>query len=437
MVADLILPARPAALPGHAPLRVALSGGLDSTVLLHRLANDPAQRRQGLSAVHVDHGLHPHAGAWAAHCQTLCDRLGIVLRHLRVEVPRDSGLGLEGAARKARHAAFEHTLVEGEVMVLAHHRDDQAETFLLRALRASGPEGLAGMPAWRRCGRGWLWRPLLQHPRDVLRAYAEAHRLEWIEDPSNEDPCMDRNFLRHRVLPLLAERWPHAGAALATSATLAGDAAHLLRHGDIEALEQVQRSDPSRLDVAALLALPAARRARVLRHWVHALGLPALPAQGIRRVERDLLDARADAVASFRWAGARIRRWRDCLHAGRETPPLPATLDLPWDGTHPLALPGGGVLRLEGAPRLPEALRVRARQGGERIRLPGRSHEHALKHVLQGLEVPPWVRERLPLLLDAGGRVIAAADFAYDAGFDAWLRERGARLHWQDGEAGG
>ncbi|KAB8172125.1 tRNA lysidine(34) synthetase TilS, partial [Lysobacter maris] len=171
--------------PSPAPLLVAYSGGLDSTVLLHLLASEPRRRSDGLRAIHVHHGLHPDADDWARHCRRFCDALAIPLTVVRVEVARDAGLGLEAAARHARHAAFEAALGTDEVLVTGHHRDDQAETFLLRALRASGTDGLAAMRAWRRCGRGWLWRPLLETPRAALLEHAGTHALRWIEDPSN------------------------------------------------------------------------------------------------------------------------------------------------------------------------------------------------------------------------------------------------------------
>ncbi|QDH70646.1 tRNA lysidine(34) synthetase TilS [Marilutibacter alkalisoli] len=420
--------------PQPAPLLVAYSGGLDSTALLRLLADDPARRADGLRAIHVHHGLHADASDWARHCQRSCDALGIPLTVVRIEVQRDSGLGLEGAARQARHAAFAAALADDEVLVTAHHRDDQAETFLLRALRASGPDGLAAMRPWRRFGAGWLWRPLLDTPRTDLLAYARAHGLAWIEDPGNDDTAFDRNFIRQRVMPLLRERWQRADAALAASAALCADAVGLLETDDTRALATVATADPHCLSVDALLALPAARRARVLRRWIAARSLPPLPASGIVRIETDLLDARPDAEATFAWAGARIRRWRGLLHAGRERLPLPVDWSVEWNGRDPLQLPDGGTLRLEGADALPTPVRVHARQGGERITLPGRDHSHALKQVLQELEVPPWVREGLPLLSDAEGNLMAAGDLTYSAAFDDWLRGHTARLVWRVSE---
>jgi len=432
---DACLPPGFIAMPADAgasrAVLVGLSGGLDSVVLLHLLCACPGVGDTGLRAIHVHHGLQASADDWADRCRTLCEALDVPLQVVRVDVDRDAGSGLEAAARAARREAFAGALRGGEALALAHHRDDQAETFLLRALRASGPDGLAAMRPWQRFAGGWLWRPLLDVPRARLLAHANAHGLRWIEDPSNEDTAHDRNFLRHRVLPLLRERWPEADAALARSAALAAESRGLLAEGDDAALAAARTPDARVLSTRALDALPRARRARVLRRWIETLGLPPLPAQGIARIETDLLAAGTDTGAAFEWHGARVRRWRDLLHADAHCAPLAQDWYAHWDGREPLALPTGGELRLDGADAFDAPLRAHARRGGERIRLPGRDHSHALKHVLQDLGVPPWQRERLPLLSDIDGDVQAAGDLAVSAGLDAWLRARHARLRWR------
>lgn len=438
------------AIPDDTPSRavvVGFSGGLDSSVLLHLLAAQPALRARGLRALHVHHGLHADADAWAAHCRAACADLGLPLQVLRVSVADAAGEGHEAAARRARHGAFAAALGDGDILALAHHRDDQAETFLLRALRASGPDGLAAMRPWRRFARGWLWRPLLDLPRSALLRLAQEARLAWIDDPANADAAFDRNFLRHRVLPTLRERWPQADAAFARAAALSAETCALLAADDAAALAGARTADAHVLSVTALHALPAARRARVLRCWIAWLGLPALPAQGVARIESDLLAAAAGSQAAFAWHGSVVRRWRDCLHAGRQRAPLPPDYGVQWDGQAPLRLPTGDTLAMLAAPPAAPELAsrasaaaparcfeapviVHARRGGERIVLPQRGHSHALKHVLQDLAVPPWLRERLPLLSAADGRLLAAADRAYAAPFAAWLHAHGAVLRW-------
>lgn len=415
-------------LPVEGPVLVAFSGGLDSTVLLHALAADPAMRARGLRALHVDHGLHPQSGAWLEACRGTCAALGVPLQARRVQV-HDTGDGLEAAARAARYAAFAQVQQPGEVIALAHHRDDQAETVLLRLLRGAG-DGLAAMRPLRAFGQGWLWRPLLALPRAELAEYARAHGLHWLEDPSNASDRHDRNFLRHHVLPRLAERWPRASASLARSAALLATQADLLAGEDARRLVQVQGLDPASLSVPALLAEPAGWRDRLLRAWVAALGLPPLPADATATLARELLHARPDASAAFAWSGAVMHRWRDLLHAGPERAPLPAGWSAEWTGEAPLHLPTGDVLALEPPCRFDTPLRVHARQGGERLMLPGRSHRTELKHALQDLGVPPWERARLPLLSAPDGTLLAAADLILSASLSDWLGQRATRLRW-------
>ena len=457
-----------------APVLVGYSGGMDSHVLLRALVG--RQGHAGVRAVHVDHGLHADSAAWARHCAQVCAALGVALEIRRVHVDRDGPLGLEGTARAVRRAAFADCLRPGEVLALAQHRDDQAETVLLRALRASGTDGLAAMRPWRRFATGWMWRPLLATPRDALRAFAREQTLHWVDDPSNADTDRDRNFLRHRVLPLLRERWPQAEAALARAAALSAESADLLQADDAELLTRAMTADGEGLSVAALRALPAARRARLLRRWVASSGqtppdgdpqpclgvegsadadrtghdlsaAPPLPASGLAWVESALLGDDHDTHARFAWAGWRIRRWREGLYLLRDGDdadglPDPGNADhaaagttdargtLFWDGAAPLALPGGGRLYLDGAPCFDQPLQLRPRRGGERIRLPGRPHHHRLKHVLQAQAIPPWTRARLPLLFASDGELWAAGDRILADRLVTWLDARGARLRW-------
>ncbi|HEU0152838.1 MAG TPA: tRNA lysidine(34) synthetase TilS [Arenimonas sp.] len=411
------------------PIRVAFSGGRDSTVLLHWLASSPAVRAGGLRALHVDHGLQVDSAAWARHCADACRALGVDFESRRVAV-RDAGDGLEAAAREARYEALAEGLQPGERVALAHHRDDQAETVLLRLLRGSG-DGLAAMRPLRRFGAGWLWRPLLDQPRDALARYARDHGLRWVEDPSNATPQADRNFLRLQVMPALAARWPGAAAGLARSAALLARQGELLAGEDARRLAQVQGLDPGTVSVPALMALAPAWRDRVLRHWLATRALPPLPPDGLRAITDELVPARADGEPAFAWSGAVVRRWRDLLYAGPALAPLPEDFACAWDGPAPLSLPTGDTLALLPGGAFEAPLQVRARQGGERLVLPGRAHSSELKHVLQDLGVPPWLRARLPLLFDARGQLLAAGDVALAAPLHDWLAARGACLRLQ------
>ena len=424
---------------------VGLSGGLDSTVLLHALAQTRSAYRS-LRALHVHHGLMPDADAWSEHCIRLCADLGVELSIRRVQVDRDSGKGLEAAAREARHAAFADELQSDETLVLAHHRDDQAETVLLRLLRGSGSGGLAAMRSERYLGANLLLRPLLGLDRASLLEYAKSQHLVWCEDPSNGDTGPDRNFLRHRVLPVLRERWPQAGVALSRSATLLEEDAVLLEEESRRRLQGlVQDETGASLDATALLDMPAPWRARLLRLWLEGLGLPPLSADAPAVIAAQVLGAEPDRVAVYRWAGAELRRWRGCLVAGPENAESDEEISMPWDGAEALEFPSGGRLEFVSLDGLTAcslraggfgACRVGSRIGGERIRLPGRGHHHLLKHLLQEAQLPPWERQRIPLLFAGDGELLAAGDVVIGARLQAWCEPRGLDLRWQRPLAG-
>ncbi|RMH91175.1 tRNA lysidine(34) synthetase TilS [Lysobacter pythonis] len=409
-----------AALPGApAGLLVGFSGGLDSNVLLHALART---YKEAVRAIHVHHGLQPEADAWAAHCQRICAELKVPLVVARVQV-NDHGHGPEAAARHARHSAFTAHLRPGETLALAHHRDDQAETFMLRALRGSGPDGLAAMREWRNFHHGHLWRPLLPLPRAWLLEYAHAHGLRWIEDPSNAHTDLDRNWLRHEVMPKLAARWPQAAAGFARAAALQAEAVTMLQADETEA----GFTPGAPLALAPLRVLPVGRDARRFRTWCEANGLPPPPARGIDWLRAELAKPTDDGAAELHWGGACIRRWRDGLWVDAGLAALPQGFSIDWDGHAPLALPNGIVWRLHGVPGFDAPLRAAARSGGERIHLPRRAHRHQLKHVLQEAGMPPWRRRALPLLWNTAGELLAAGD-VHSAPLATWLAQNHARL---------
>jgi tRNA(Ile)-lysidine synthase len=422
------------ALADRAPAAVLVgySGGVDSSVLLHALAAQPQQRAVGLRALHVHHGLHRDADRWAAHCRNFCQQLGVTLEIVRVRVEHDAGLGVEGAARAARRAAFAQALQPQEWLALAHHRDDQAETFLLRALRASGPDGLAAIRPLRAFAAGTLWRPLLQLPRAQLLSYALTHALSWTDDPSNAELDYDRNFLRHQVLPLLRQRWPHADAALARSAALSAEASELLAQQDAARLPSLL-DDHGALDLQALRGEPEGSRGRLLRLWVARHHAPPLPAQGVAVIQAELACDDADRETCFAWNGVQIRRWRQHLYLLPPAAAWPADWQQQWDGSTALALPDGGCLQLQGTSGFAQPLSIRARRGGERITLPGRRHSHALKHLLQSAAIPPWQRSAMPLLF-AGDTLLAAADRIISGALQHWLDSHGACLQWTAGQ---
>ncbi|GEK48605.1 tRNA(Ile)-lysidine synthase [Bisbaumannia pacifica] len=388
---------------------VALSGGLDSGLLLSLAAVACRRHPRPLHALHVHHGLQAAADDFEAHCRRLCSRLGVPLFVERVSVEAENGLGLEGAAREARYGAFAARVAPGETLWLAQHRDDQAETLLLAALRGGGVRGLAAMPArrdWR--GRG-LRRPLLGVSRAELHHTAEGLGLSWVEDPSNAETHQDRNYLRHAVMPRLEARWPGAAARLARAAARAGEADVLL--GELAAEQLVALGgDPARLPAAALAALSRPRQRLLVRHACERLALPLPPAARLESLLAQLA-ARRDAEVRVDWPGAEARRWRGDLYLLAPQRPLADDWSREWTGASPLPGPWGPLtltLQREGSET--PALLVRPRRGGERLRLVGRGHRD-LKRLLQERGLPPWRRQRL-LVVWAAGEPVAVLEGA-------------------------
>lgn len=416
------------------PLVVGYSGGLDSSVLLHLLAHACGPQR--LSAIHVHHGLSDQADAWAEHCQSTCDALGVPLRIERVGPIEHRGLGIEAAARKARRAAFARNLEAGACLALAQHREDQVETLLIRLLRQSGSSGLAGMRRWSLLDRSGhpIWRPLLDTPRAEIRAYATRHRLSWVDDPSNLSHALLRNRLRHTVVPALVAAEPAAVDAICRSCELLATEADTIDDFAGQTLARMQSVDAHVLQLAPWPTLSAGLGAAVIRCWMDQLGLHRPTARGLQRLLEQLAKPAAEPW-TIEWPGARLTRYRDLLHAERDTDRKEPTEPLAWDGRTELAWPLGGSLRLEG-PVVIEARdwQVRSRRGGERIRLPGRTQPTPLKNVLQALGVPPWERARMPLVVDHEGELLAAGDLILSATMQASLNATGCQLHWRTGD---
>lgn len=390
---------------------VAFSGGLDSTVLLHLLA-DYARTHNAppLRAVHVHHGLQAAADGWPAHCRSVCDGLGIELQVIPVQVA--PGASLEQAAREARYAAFSRLLGPGEVLFTGQHREDQAETLLFRLLRGAGLRGLAAMPTARTLGQGTLARPLLAVARGQLLAHARAAGLAWVEDPSNADTAFARNYLRREIFPLLGQRWPQAAGNLARSAEHLGEALGLLDELASSDLAPATGGAPlpwlalDSLDLERLKALSPARQRNALQYWLSTR--TRLPDSRHWAGWEDLRDAAIDAQPLWRLGDGVLQRSHGRIWwlSGQWLEPVAGRHA--WvDPGMPLELPGNGQVCLQ-ADCWPTGLQVGYRQGGEVLDLPGRGRRD-LKRLLNEWQVPHFVRPRLPLLLQ-GEQVLAVAN---------------------------
>jgi len=415
---------------------VGLSGGMDSVVLLHALCTLCALSgsKNGLEAVHVHHGLSPHADAWAGFCVDLCAGLGVPVEVVRVQVLRDTGEGLEGAARRLRHGIFSDR--RADWLALAHHRDDQAETVLLNLLRGTGVAGAAGMLAERPQVRGpALVRPLLDVPRAAIEAYAGAHGLRWIEDESNESRHFRRNFLRHEIFPRLEASFPGAQRSLARAAGHFAAASSLL--DDLAAIDRAAAATSSgRPALAALNALPQERARNLLRHLWQQAGFQAPDTAWIDEALSQLATADALSEVCVATAEGELHVYRDEVHVV-PLRPLPPDEPMTWTGQENMPWAGGRVRFVESTGQgLRRALLADAevslvsRQGGERLQPDAKRPRRTLRNLLQESGVPPWERPHLPFLW-VDGRLAWVGGIGIDAAFFCPEGEAGILPVWE------
>ena len=415
---------------------IAYSGGLDSHVLLHAswriLCAEPSDRQLcqrnpipsnqiqhghcppppahlaglSLAATYVDHQLQAESAQWAEHCAATCAQLDLPFHAICVDAQPEPGHSPEARARDARYAALAAQLDDGDLLLTAQHRHDQAETVLLQLLRGSGVAGLAAMPASRPLGAGTHLRPLLDIAKPQLLNYAREHQLHWIEDPSNQQPRYRRNYLRQQLWPQLSHYWPSADATLARSARHAAEASALLCDLAAIDMQRVVASDERKvICLLQLSTLSPSRQRNLLRHWLQDI-TGRFPGQNLlRQIETTLLPAKCDANPKIACADFELRRYRQRLYAVPAGIPVPQHWSLTWRvPSRPLAIPLLGVTLptailsgIDTETLNGQTLRVTLRGGGEHLQLPGRPRK-SLQSLLQEYAVPPWERDRLPLI---------------------------------------
>jgi len=425
----------------HGTLRywVAYSGGVDSQVLLHAMAQIQYQfTSASVHAVYVNHGLNPRSDDWSRHCGQVCEQLKIPFQSIDVDATALPGESPEAKARQVRYGALKRLIREGDCLLTAHHKDDQLETLLLQLMRGSGPKGLAAMPSAVKFAAGYHLRPLLTCKREDIQAYAHHHKLKWIDDDSNQNIQFDRNFLRHEIIPALKQRWPSLLQTANRTASLCAEASELLENEAQRELRELTAQAPDALDMTGLCQLSAAKMRNVLRYWIHSLGF-LLPSQAqLNSVIVNVVKAANDAVPLVSWQACEIRRYRSTLYI---MPPLNAHNPeqiVAWNAHDALIISGVGEISARRQPGEGVASKyitqsnatIRFRQGGERIKPQGGAHHRQLKKLLQELGVPPWLRERIPLLY-INDCLAAVGQLIVDDAFKTSAAEEGLIINWQ------
>lgn len=398
---------------------IGFSGGLDSTVLLHALAQ--LQLPVQLRALHINHQISANADAWQTQCADFCAQHSIPFHAEKVRV-ENTGKGIEDAARAVRYSVFEKNLAPSDYLLTAHHANDQAETLLLRLMRGTGPRGLASMASVRTLGAGLLARPLLHFTRSELEAYALAHQLSWVDDESNLDDDYDRNFLRNQVMPLLHSRWPEFKRKWQQTAELCAQQEAVMEE---IAREDLVRAEPlaervgQSIELNALLGLSPARKQNVLRYWLRLINHTTPEQLHWQQIEQQIFGGREDAQTRVSWGNVALQTYRERLYAlPLQLPELELQFELRVGDIKPR-------LKVD----LPD-LHIRYRAGSERCKPVGRGHSQTLKKLLQEYELEPWLRDKVPLVF-SGDDLVAVGDLWICAEFVAAENETGYTLIWR------
>jgi len=407
---------------------IAYSGGLDSEVLLSLCHQLQSEINIKVRAIHIHHGLSPNAKNWASHCRKMCERYAMDYVEHSIQLDLQRGDSLEAIAREKRYGIFKEVLAEGDVLFTAHHEDDQAETVLLQLLRGAGTKGLAAMPAIKSLGKGYHGRPLLSFPRSDLQQYAKEQNLTWVEDESNQNTSLARNFIRLDILSKLKLRFPSVTATLARSAAHCAENQMLLEAFAREL--PMHGSRENTLSVEKLLQCSPEKQRLILRFWIHALNYPLPNSKKMDSIQRDVLLASRDCSPLVEWGAVRLRRHKDDLHlvpVSRE----PVLSTLSWEVHHALILPHLGELKttpVQGAGLRADisAVSVRFRQGGEVLDMRTRGR-HTLKNLFQEWDILPWERDTMPLIF-VEETLIAIAGLFLHEDFTAKGNEMGREI---------
>ncbi len=392
-------------------IKVAYSGGVDSTVLLHLLVQLRPTVGFSLVALHVNHGIHVDSNAWENHCAQFCLSLDVAFESTRLQLGSAAARVNEAKARKARYDWLQSQIDVDEVLLTAHHREDQVETFLLNLMRAAGPRGLSAIPFNQKFADGWLTRPLLSIPKSAIIEYARSLNLSYLDDPANENLDHDRNYLRHVVLPALSKRWPAAQRQIASSIEHLEQCRHLiddLAALDIESCKSQARtyfSTAHPLFTHPLKELHKSRQINVIRYWTRQSVHCEPSRQALDQFIQTAL-VQDKKFAELAWGKQRLYRYQDSLYLTQKAPSVHSAPSIDWNLQEPINLPCAGIRLIPrstpGTGLDPEKLTmpvsVRFRQGAERIMLPQRKHSSSLKKLFQQDSIPPWERGLLPLI---------------------------------------
>jgi len=384
-----------------------------------------------------NYGKSDDADLWVKHCQRICEDLVIEFQTFSVDLSHKSDKGTEAFAREKRYEVLGNLISSHDLLLTAHHMDDQVETILLQLMRGSGPDGLVGMPQARELSKGILLRPLLDYSREKIRDYALSESLSWVEDESNKSNKYDRNFLRNRIIPELITRWPGALKTMQRAARHQAEARSLINEISGSDLDVVCESIYTKVDISRFNNLSGIRKKNVLRAWIKKNKLDMPDAQIIEKIIAEVIHANTDRNPCVKWKGGEIRRYRGYLYIMKLLPAHDVDLNKRWDLDESLKLTSGYLKAVSGKGSgikkdmlSNDIVEIRYRQGGEQIRPSGRVETHELKKLFQAQGILPWLRDRIPLIYHKN-ELIAVADLWVESKYAATEDEAAWQIIWE------
>lgn len=384
---------------------IAYSGGMDSSVLLHLVHENISSIEQSLEVVYVNHGLHEKSNEWAEFCRRQCKDYGVTFTQLDIKEALPKGCSIEAWAREQRYSLLAEIMNDNDLLLTAHHQDDQVETFFIQALRGGGPRGLASMPLYKKTMKGIHVRPLLEFRHSELATYAKEHELSWHDDPSNAETRYDRNYLRHKVLSIVEQRWPAYRETISRLVSHQQDYKVLLDEIGREDLSRVLSADTFNLQVDQLRKLSVERQKNILFTWIQERQLEPPGSKHIKKIISDLITADNDNAPCVNWKDVELRRYRNGLYASKRLVMPIENNKYEWNILETLIIEdevlmassesGTGVSKDKVKNK---KVIVQYRQGGEKLKPHNKTHSKTVKQLFQERGVLPWLRDRFPLI---------------------------------------
>ncbi len=367
-------------LPANEGYLIAYSGGADSTALLHLFA-----AIENVRAIHINHGIQHEAREWQEHCQKSCDALNVPLIIEQANLSDNS----ENSCRKARYAFFDKHLKPHEILVTAHHSEDQAETVLLKLMRGTGIKGLCGMDKLRKFSQGYLARPLLNISPQILKDYLISNKVNWIEDSSNQDNHYKRNFIRNEIIPKLKNNFPNAIENINRSAKNTRQSLDLLNH-------QVDFHGQN-LSVKQLKELPSSLQTTFLYHWLVIKNLPAPDSLALSQITHDFLNAAIDKNPHYQNSYYQLYRWQETIYCIQNFNKIDPQQEYQWNTKTPFEFPNNcGTIEYTGKEHL--NLVIKFNQKGQKLNTHKHQFNKSIKKLFQENKIPVWKRQNTPFI---------------------------------------